>query len=123
MSGGVLPINYDPAYFKPKYIDEYTGETLDAHLIADAIIDELDYFNSTVWQKETKANMLGMPDHVFVRSRWVMCNKGDNDVPDVRARLVACEVNKGDKQDAFYASTPPLESKKLYSPDTRKSAL
>ena len=35
----------------------------------------------------------------------------------MRARLVACEVNKGDSsatcRDAFYASTPPLEAKKV----------
>ena len=31
----------------------------------------------------------------------------------MRARLVACEVNKGQKNAEFYASTPPLESKKL----------
>ena len=48
-----------------------------------------------------------------VRSRWVLCNQGDNRTPDIRARLVACEINKGDKHDAFYASTPPLEAKKV----------
>ena len=31
----------------------------------------------------------------------------------MRARLVACEVNKTGKDDAFYASTPPGESKKI----------
>ena len=53
------------------------------------------------------------PGHVLVKSRWVLCNKGDAEHPDMRARLVACEVNKGQKDAAFYASTPPLESKKL----------
>ena len=39
-----------------------------------------------------------------------MANKGDSKDPDVRARLVGCEVNKGGEQvDAFDASTPPLE--------------
>ena len=43
-----------------------------------------------------------------VRTRWVLCNKGDDIEPDVRARLVACEVNHGgDAGGAFYASTPP----------------
>ena len=41
-----------------------------------------------------------------------MCNKGDLQNPDVRARLVACEVNDH-KSDAFFAGTPPLEAKKL----------
>ena len=57
--------------------------------------------------------MKATPDYILVRSRWVNCNKGDAESPDIRARLVACEVNKGDKHDAFYASTPPLEAKKL----------
>ena len=43
----------------------------------------------------------------------MLCSKGDNSDPDMRARLVACEVNHGQKNDAFFASTPPLESKKL----------
>ena len=43
--------------------------------------------------------------------RWVLCNKGDLKEPDVRARLVTCEVAK-DQVSAFYASTPPLESTK-----------
>ena len=57
--------------------------------------------------------MKSISDHVFVNSRWVLCNKGDESEPDMRARLVACEVNKGgEKKAEFYAATPPLESKK-----------
>ena len=42
-----------------------------------------------------------------------MCNKGDHTDPDCRARLVACEVNKGNtKEETFFASTPPLDAKK-----------
>ena len=47
----------------------------------------------------------------FVKMRWVLCNKGEEKDPDVRARLVACEIAK-DKQSKFYASTPPPEAKK-----------
>ena len=54
-----------------------------------------------------------VPDYISVRSRWVLCNKGDAESPDVRARLVSCEHNKDGKQDAFAASTPHLESKKI----------
>ena len=54
-----------------------------------------------------------VPDYILVRSRWVLCNKGDAESPDVRARLVSCEFNKDGKNDAFAASTPPLEAKKI----------
>ena len=111
-NGKSLLVTYNPHNFKTKYVDEYTGEILEPHLIADAIIDELDYFNQHVWRLEEKSQMYAVPDHIFVRSRWIMCNKGDSANPDMRARLVACEVNKEGKNDLFHASTPPLEAKK-----------
>ena len=36
--------------FKPRYLDEYTGEVLPADLIHAAIVDELNYFNDRVWE-------------------------------------------------------------------------
>ena len=113
-SGGVLPIGYLPCQFRPRYIDEYTGQVLDPELAKGAIIEELDYFNSRVWEISTMEEMRAVPGHIHVRSRWVCCNKGDDSMPDVRCRLVACEINKGgDRPDHFFASTPPLEAKKL----------
>ena len=57
--------------------------------------------------------MMARKDHIFVCSRWVMCNKEDALEPDCRARLIACEVNKtGEKNYLFHASTPPLEANK-----------
>jgi hypothetical protein len=113
-SGGVLPIGYSPSQFRPRYMDEYTGQVLDPELARNAIIEELDYFNSRVWEISTKEEMEAVPGHIYVRSRWVCCNKGDDIMPDVRCRLVACEINKGgDRPDHFFASTPPLEAKKL----------
>ena len=39
-------------------------------------------------------------------------HKGNDASPDVRARLVACEIAR-DKQSQCYASTPPLGAKKF----------
>ena len=110
MSGGSVPIIYAENNFRSKYVDEYTGEILPPHLIRDAIIDELDYFNDKVWQLSTVEEMKKVPDYILVRSRWVLCNKGDSSDPDVRAHLVSCEINIDGKHDAFAASTPPLEA-------------
>ena len=53
-----------------------------------------------------------------VRTRWVLCNKGDDTHPDVRARLVACEVNHAeDSGGQFFASTPPPEGKRMLFSD------
>ena len=40
--------------------------------------------------------------------RWVHVNKGDDDVPNLRARLVAREM-RGAGEEAIFAPTPPLE--------------
>ena len=56
--------------------------------------------------------LLDHKDSNTIRTRWVITNKGDIERPDIRARLVAQEVNTY-KSDEFFASTPPLESKRL----------
>ena len=83
------------------------------HLIRAAIKEELNYFNARVWEITDANKVKDFKDGKVVRCRWVICNKGDAVNPDVRARLVACEVNYGGKDDSFFASTPPLESKKM----------
>ena len=58
--------------------------------------------------------MKTIPDYILVRSREVTANKDDSKEHDVRAKLVGYEVDKGgEKVDAFYASTPPIEDKKI----------
>ena len=52
------------------------------------------------------------PGAKIISCRWVVCNKSDMSDPDIRARLVAQEVNlHGDA--SFFAATPPLESKRM----------
>ena len=106
-------IAYERENFKDKYTDKYTSEVLAPHLIRPAIEDELNYFNSKVWQLTTIDKMKKIPDYILVRSRWVLCNKGDSEQPDVKARLVSCELNNGERNDMFAASTPPLEGKRM----------
>ena len=50
-------------------------------------------------------------DSIVVGTGWVNCNRGDSASPDVRARLVAQEVNTYN-EDAYFAATPPLECKR-----------
>ena len=66
-----MPIAYERANFKEKYTDKHTGEVLAPHLICLAIGDELNYFNSKVWQLTTIDDMKKIPDYILVRSRWV----------------------------------------------------
>ena len=65
--GTTCKITYDPLNFRPKYVDEYTGEVLDPSLVRAAIIDELDYFNGVVWQVAHIDEMKQHKDYVRTR--------------------------------------------------------
>ena len=86
---------------------------LPKQFIGEAIVDELSYMNGKHWKLSAVSEMERIQDYIVVRSLWAMCNKGDADSPDCRARLVPCELHKDGKVDAFSALTPPLEAKKL----------
>ena len=47
-----------------------------------------------------------------IGTRWIDVNKGDDQYPDYRSRLVAQEI-KRDRRDDLFAATPPLEAKKI----------
>ncbi len=100
--------------FKPQYKDEYTSEWLPHEATKDAMLDELSYFCQVVFKGVSSEEAMADPEGKIIGCRWVNCNKGDLENPDVRCRLVGQEVNHGDgPTDAFYAATPPLEAKRL----------
>ena len=47
----------------------------------------------------------------LITTRWVDTNKGSEEEPNYRARLVAREIKKDNRLDLFSA-TPPLEAMK-----------
>ena len=93
-----------------QYVDDLTGTPLDGELVRAAIQKELDYFETKgVWKLEPVANARKLTGKEPISVRWVNTNKGDDIVPNVRARLVAREMkNAGD--EAIFAPTPPLEA-------------
>ena len=114
VGGGHIELDWDDMNFKEIYRDEYTNEILPTHLIKEAIKEELSYFNARVWEVTNRDGMEKFKDAKLVRCRWVLSNKGDAQCPDVRARLVACEVNHSNtKESDFFTSTPPLEAKRM----------
>ena len=86
------------------------------HLVQEAMAEELSYFNDIVWEATGHTKAKAADEFMLVRTRWVLCSTGGIEAPDVRARLVACEVNTS-KSTEFLASTPPLEAKQLLFSD------
>ena len=80
-------------------------------LILEATMEKVCYLNDKRMRELAELkDVKAIADAVHVRTRWVLCSKGDPTKPDMRARLVACEVNKTGKEGALFASTPLGES-------------
>ena len=65
-----------------------------------------------VYEYDTVDNCWLLTGRGPLGTRWVDTNKGDNENPDVRCRLVAQEINTGSNDD-LYAATPPIEALKV----------
>ena len=71
---------------------------------------ELDDFETkNVWKEVSLEEAHRISDRAPITVRWVDVNKGDDDCPDIRSRLVARQI-RGANEDPMFAPTPPLEA-------------
>ena len=96
-----------------RYWDDISGKELDPELVKRARVEEIEEFNKhRVYVKVPIEECIRVTGKKPIGSRWVDINKGDENNPEYRSRLVAKEIKKDNNQDLF-AATPPLEAKKL----------
>ena len=96
-----------------KYVDDLTGQPLDPELCRIARKAELDYFRSKgVWSVRPIQEAWKLTGRPPISVRWVEVNKGDDENPKYRSRLVAREIRMAG-EDAIFAPTPPLESLRM----------
>jgi len=92
------------------YVDSVTGQPLEGALVEQARAIELKYFDDQrVWQKRPYAEAMAKQGKKPISVKWIDTNKGDEDNPNYRSRLVAREIRKRGENPIF-APTPPLES-------------
>ena len=90
--------------------DSVNGQLLLEALVRAARKLELEYFESKqVWEKVPRSEALARTGKRPISVRWIDVNKGDDDDPKLRSRLVAREIRKPG-EDPIFAPTPPLES-------------
>ena len=93
-----------------RFVDDITGQPLDPELCRVARKAGLDYFRSKgVWSLRPIKEAWRLTNRLPISVRWVEVNKGDDDNPKYRSRLVAREIRMAG-EDAIFAPTPPLES-------------
>ena len=94
------------------YKDDLTGHVLKDELVEKARAEEMAVFaEHEVYTKVPIAECRHVTDKEPVGCKWLDINKGDEQSPEYRSRLVAQELKKDTREDLF-AATPPLEAKK-----------
>ena len=92
--------------------DDVSGEELDPAQVRAARQLEMDYVQKRgVWRKVPRSLAVRNGWNI-IPTRWIDINKGDNQQPNYRSRLVAKEFNTC-AQEGLFAATPPLEALRL----------
>ena len=96
-----------------RFMDDLAGLPLVPDLCRAARQKEIDYFEAKgVWEIRSEDEAIRRMGRRPISVRWVETNKGDDESPNVRSRLVAREIRLPG-QEAIFAPTPPLESLRM----------
>ena len=106
MSGLSYKNGYEMAW------DDVSNDNLVPTLVNAARAVEMEYFERLgVYERVPRSHQVHTGGKI-IGVRWVDVNKGDAEDTNYRSRLVGREFNVG-RDDALYASTPPLEALRL----------
>ena len=95
-----------------KHRDDLTGQILKDEGVDAARAKELAYFHAkNVWKVVPKSNAYQATGRGPISVRWVDVNKGDDQSPNYRSRLVARQLKAHDHSgQSFFAPAPPIEA-------------
>ena len=94
-------------------MDDMSGQMLKKDLVIAARKEEMaKYFMHNAYNKVPVADAWNVTGKAPIGCRWIDINKGDDENPEYRSRLVAKEINRS-PSDEMFAATPPLEAKKM----------
>ena len=89
--------------------DDITGMKLDAGKVIEARTKEIHYVRDMrVYTKIPRAQA-ARKGWKIIKTRWIDINKGDDENPNYRSRLVGKECNN-EPMGGLFAGTPPLEA-------------
>ena len=108
----------DVTVTRPVY-DANTGAELDLEKVAAARKEELDWVQRQCIYKKGDAEDARKAGKVPIAMKWVDRNKGDNERPNYRSRLVCREIKRAHNAEyipeyASFSAMPPLEALKIF---------
>ena len=89
--------------------DDITGMKLDAGKVIESRTKEVTYLRDKRVYDKTPRDQALKCKWKIIRTRWIDINKGDDENPVYRSRLVGKEFNDG-QMDGLFAATTPLEA-------------
>ena len=93
--------------------DDVSGAELDLKLVKEARLEEIEYVKTMdFYTKVPISQCYAETKRAPIPVGWIDINKGDNEKPNYRSRVVAREINNHKREDSF-AATPPLEALKI----------
>ena len=92
--------------------DDVTGAVLNPKEVAKARRTEIEFFRRKRVYRKMKRSEIPR-GAVVIRVRWVDINKGDEQNPDYRSRLVAMQFRDGKGAAEWFAATPPTEAMRI----------
>ena len=104
---------WEALYKNKEFVDDMNGFTpLDKQMTIQARKLEIEYFRKMkVYTKVPRSEAL-RGGYKIITTKWLDTNKGDDEKPNYRSRLVGRELNTEKRLDLF-AATPPLETIKF----------
>ena len=123
-----LDINQDEndSIFEEWAVDDLTGKELSREAVASARGEEIEFMRQMpVYDEVDVEECFKETGRAPISVRWVDVNKGSDEEPVIRCRLVARDFKlKGDKDRAdLFAATPPLEALRMLIRMSRLSHL
>ena len=95
-----------------EFYDDISGLPLSSEGVRAARKEEMRIFGTfPVYTKVRINEAWSVTGKGPIGTRWLDINKGDEDSPELRSRLVGQEFNRS-RDDLMFAATPPLELKK-----------
>ena len=94
------------------FVDDVTGKPLNHDLAKAARKTEIEFFRKMKVYEKVPRSRAKEDGCKVITTRWLDINKGDDERPNYRARLVGREIKMDNRLDLF-AATPPLESLRL----------
>ena len=90
--------------------DDNGGKQLDPKLVRRARIEEMQKFQDHAVYEKVPIAEATSSGAKLITTRWVDINKGDENKPNYRSRLVARELSTHDEA-GLCAATPPFEAR------------